>query len=127
MMGSKQRQIAELKALSQLTRLALEARLTDVRRASRACEVTRGALASLTMPTIEPTDDLPFAVQARTDLLYDRWAEHKRTELNLRLARETVRWMEERAVAATAFGRNDVLGRMTEDMQEKHIRQMQRR
>jgi hypothetical protein len=45
---------------------------------------------------------------------YALWADQRRSEINLVLARQTVEWVEARQEAARAFGRNQVLQKLRE-------------
>jgi hypothetical protein len=49
---------------------------------------------------------------ARASLAYGRWADARRRELMVILARETAAALETRAAAAEAFGREQVLRRL---------------
>jgi hypothetical protein len=42
-------------------------------------------------------------------LAYDRWADVRRSELNLVIARQTAEWIETRVEAGTALGRLQAL------------------
>jgi len=112
-------QIGRLRALGKLTELALEARLVKLRRAAELRDATCAALAVLNTPRPAPEGDLPLSALARSNLLYDLWADRQRREMNLKLARETALWLEERADASTAFGRNDVLNRLAHDLKAR--------
>ena len=112
-------QIRQMASLSKLTGLALDLRLASLRKISTARDATRMALAALNAPRPEPEGDIALSAVARSNLLYDQWAERQRRQLTLKLARQTAEWLDERAVAATAFGRNEVLDQLTEDMRVK--------
>ncbi len=112
-------QIRQMASLSKLTGMALDSRLAALRKFSHARDATHAALAALNAPRPEPEGDIALSALARSNLLYDQWAERQRRELNLKLARQTAEWMEQRAVAATAFGRNEVLNQLTDDMRVK--------
>jgi hypothetical protein len=47
-------------------------------------------------------------------VLYERWAEARRAEINLTLARQTAEWIEARDAARQAFGRADALRRLSD-------------
>ena len=119
---SKPAQAAQLKALAGITGMVLEARLAELRRANAACEATRAALVALSATQPAPESDLPLAALARADLLYDRWVEGKRADLNLQLARQTATWLDSRSVAAKAFGRDEVLKRLTEQLDHERAK-----
>lgn len=126
MTKATQGQIRQISALSQLTGLALEARLADLRRAAEMRDETRAAIAALSAPRPEPEGDISMAALARADLLYDQWVDRRRAAMNLQLARQTAAWLEHHAIAATAFGRNDVLSRMSLALQAKLSMQRKR-
>ena len=115
-------QVRQLTALAKLTELALDARLAKLRIAAARRDATRTALDTLNAPRPEPEGDVALSALARSNLLYDQWAEHQRRDLTLKLARDTAHWMEERSGAATAFGRHDVLGRLTDDLKNRLAR-----
>lgn len=112
-------QITQMAALSKLTGLALETRLASLRKISTARDATHAALAALNAPRPAPEGDIALSAQARSNLLYDQWADRQRRELNLKLARQTAEWLEERSGAATAFGRNEVLTQLTVNLKVK--------
>ena len=119
-------QIRKLAGLSQLTELALEARLADLRKAARARDATKAALAELAGPRSIPNAEVSLAAFARADLLYDRWVERRRSEMNLQLARQTAIWLEQRSTTALAFGRNDVLTKLTDQLRNQLSMQSKR-
>ena len=43
---------------------------------------------------------------------YQLWADQRRSDINLTLARQTVTWTEARQDAARAFGRDQALNRL---------------
>jgi hypothetical protein len=47
-------------------------------------------------------------------LRYAGWADARRAEINLRLARQTALWLQAQADARLAFGRADVLRRLSD-------------
>ena len=110
-------QAARMAGLADVAGVILEARLADLRAANALREATQARIAALERRTAPPTDPEMSPVSlARNDLLYDRWVESRRVELNLRLARETAAWHEERARAATALGRTDALRRLEDQL-----------
>ena len=103
----------ELDPLVRTSGLILDLKLADLRRASLACEESRARLADLATGPVET--DLPFSVAAKTGLLYDRWAEARRAEINLTLARQTATWIDARMAARIAFGRAEALRKLAGD------------
>jgi hypothetical protein len=53
--------------------------------------------------------DLEPIVAAQIGLEYERWADARRAELNLVIARQTAAWLEARGEAQAAFGRVQAL------------------
>lgn len=96
--------------LVQISQLVLDLKLAELNRAARARADSRARLADLALPPAET--ELPLAVAAQAGLLYDRWADARRAEINLALARQTAEWIERRDLAAKAFGRAQALRRL---------------
>ena len=101
-----------LRPLVDISRLMLDHRLAALTRAAVAREESKARLAGLSQPSAET--DLPLAVAAQASLLYERWAEARRAEINLTLARQTAEWIEARDAAQRAFGRTDALRRLSD-------------
>ncbi len=101
-----------LRPLVEISRLMLDHRLAALTRAAAAREESKARLAGLSQPP--GTTDLPLAVAAQAGLLYERWAEARRAEINLTLARQTAEWIEARDAARQAFGRADALRRLSD-------------
>jgi hypothetical protein len=90
-----------------VSRLLLDVALSDLETAARACAESRQRIAALSAPPAP--DDLPVAIAARTALRYEVWAEARRAEINLTLARQTAEWLEARSAARRAFGRAEAI------------------
>ena len=101
-----------LRPLVEISQLMLDHKLAALTRAAAAREESRTRLAGLSRPLAET--DLPLAAAAQAGLLYERWAEARRAEINLTLARQTVEWIEARDAARQAFGRADALRRLSD-------------
>jgi hypothetical protein len=79
----------------------------------RACANARNqSLQRLNDLMAKPDDQLSPVASAAAALQYERWAELRRSELNIILSRQTVAWMEARKAAETAFGRSEVLKKL---------------
>jgi hypothetical protein len=92
--------------LAQLARLAgmvRDLRLAELEAAGRARRESRERLAGLTLEPC-PTD-LAAIAAAQAEVRYQAWAEARRAEINLTLARQTAEWMEAQDAARKAFGR----------------------
>lgn len=101
----------ELDRLAALARMVSQARLAELERAVRARDKSRKKLAALNRPLPEGADPLALAPVA---LRHDRWAEARRREINLVLARQTATWLQALEVARGAFGRAEVLRKLAE-------------
>jgi len=101
-----------LRPLVEISRLMLDHKLAALTRATSARDESRARLAGLALPPAQT--DLPLAAAAQAGLLYERWAEARRAEINLTLARQTGEWIEARDAARQAFGRADALRRLSE-------------
>jgi hypothetical protein len=101
-----------LRPLVEISRLMLDHKLAALTRAVSAREESKARLAGLSRPPAET--DLPLAAAAQARVLYERWAEARRAEINLTLARQTAEWIEARDAARQAFGRADALRRLSD-------------
>ncbi len=97
----------DLSRLTELAALTLDHRLGQMRAASQALERSREQLAAIS-EAAKPAD-LPMVVGARAEWAYRRWADQRRSELNLVIARQTAAWLTARDDAKTAFGRREAL------------------
>ena len=105
--------VQRLEALARVSQIMLDMRLAELRAAAAACTATRSTLAEVSLPRAAPENNLAPAALSRAGMLYDRWAEARRAEINLTLARQTAIWLESRDAAAMAFGRDRTLARLT--------------
>jgi post-segregation antitoxin (ccd killing protein) len=97
----------DLTRLASLAGLMLDHRLGQLRSRADALEHSRMQLTAINQ-TNHPAD-LDPVTSARVGLDYERWADARRAELNLVIARQTAAWHEARAEAQTAFGRLQAL------------------
>jgi hypothetical protein len=99
----------QLDKLAQLSRLLLDSRLSALNAAARAKLESEAQLLGLMspLPTAEGVSEIAGALAGLT---YQRWADARRAELNMLLARQTVTWMETRESAREAFGKKQALG-----------------
>jgi hypothetical protein len=98
------RDLARLAGLAQLT---LDHRLASLREAAQSLDQSRMQLRSINAGAAPA--DLPMVAAERVGLTYQRWADVRRSELNLVIARQTADWIEARSAAGTAFGRLQAL------------------
>jgi hypothetical protein len=97
----------QIDRLCTLGSLLLEARLAALQSAAAARAASLARLADLDRPA--PGCDLPEIAAAEVGLRYQRWADQRRADINLTLARQTAEWIEARQEAALAFGKSQVL------------------
>lgn len=98
---------AQLLSLGVLADLMLDSRLSALRAAAEARGASLTRLETLNAPPA--ATDLPAVAEALAGLAYQRWADARRAEINLVLARQTAEWMEARDAARLAFGRKRAL------------------
>ncbi|WP_050527814.1 hypothetical protein [Pseudorhodobacter aquimaris] len=68
---------------------------------------------------VKETPAMDPIAQAQTMLRYEQWADARRAEINITLARQTAEWMEARKDAQRAFGRAQVLGQLQDKLGKK--------
>ena len=102
----------KLRRLARIAALQRDARLDQLRRARIAREASQAALAALDRPM--PDEGVPLVAGALAALRYAAWADARRAELNLQLARQTAHWLQAQADARVAFGRAEVLAQLAE-------------
>lgn len=112
----------QLSQLRQIADLMLDSQLFALRRAARAKAESEARLAGLdrTIPAPASLSEIAAGIAA---LSYQRWADARRAELNVVLARQTVAWTEARDAARLSFGRKQVLqslsGKLAENLAQK--------
>lgn len=99
----------QLAKLGQLANLLLDSRLAVLHAAARAKQQSEAQLAGLRVP-IPVADAVSEIAGALAALQYQRWADARRAELNMLLARQTVTWLEAHDAAREAFGKKQALG-----------------
>lgn len=98
---------AKLARLRQVSQLVLDGKLNALERAARDRQLSLDHLAELNRP--QPASDLPVQIAGEVAMRYQNWADRRRSEINLALARQTAEWVEAREAAARAFGHNQAL------------------
>jgi len=97
---------ASLQRLTALSDLILDTQLAKLQAAAAERYKSLQRLEDL---AAAPSDEANDLTHAATLMRYQRWADARRREINLVLARQTAVWMEARQNAQTAFGRAEVL------------------
>lgn len=96
--------------LAFLADLVLQDRLAKLRKAAAARMQTTAQISALAE---RPAEGLEPLVAAQQSLRYQVWADARRQELNLVLARQTAAWMSAHASATEAFGRAQVIEKLS--------------
>lgn len=97
----------DINALQGISRLLLDHRLSELRASAARRDQSRMQIAALDMPP-EPADLAPVAA-GQVGLRYQQWADTRRSELNILLARQTADWIAARDEARLAFGKLEAL------------------
>ena len=108
---------SDMGRLAEVAQLMLDHRLGQLRTTAAELERSRMQLAALDQPA-RPADLQPVTAE-KVALTYDRWADQRRAELNLVIARQTASWIEARSDAQTAFGRVQALHGLATRLKEK--------
>jgi len=96
--------------LTRMTGLALDVSLSRLKSASRARDSLERQLASLDADRRAVSENVDSAAtRAGADLLWHRWADSRRADLNMALARAHAEENRARRAAARAFGRDQAL------------------
>ncbi len=106
----------KLDQMRQISRLMLDVKLFALEQAARARQTSLDHLAELNKP--HPAPDLNPVVAGEVRVRFEHWADLRRSDINLTLARQTAVWAEARQDAAQAFGRDSVIGKL-QDRQRK--------
>lgn len=101
----------DIARLADLAQVVLDHRLVRLR--STAARLEQSQLQLLAINDAAPAADLEPIVSSRVGLGYERWADIRRAELNLVIARQTADWLDACAEAQTAFGRVQALQSLT--------------
>jgi hypothetical protein len=102
------RKSREISRLAEVAQLMLDHRLGQLRASAAELERSRMQLRSINEAG-RPSDALQPMTAEKVGIAYDRWADVRRSELNLVIARQTAGWIEARSEAQNAFGRVQAL------------------
>lgn len=111
---SRKQDIIRLTDLAQLT---LDHRLGQMRAATQALDRSKTQLAAISEGA-RPAE-LPLVAGAQAEWTYQRWADLRKSELNLVIARQTAACLAARDEAKTAFGRLEALRGLSRRLQEQ--------
>lgn len=104
----------DLSKLQALADLSLDHHLATLRRAADAKLRSEAALAVLARPVTLQQDGFEGVSADLSTLAFQRWADVRRSEINLLLARQTHVWLEAKEDAQRAFGKAEALRRLVE-------------
>ena len=90
--------------------MMLDIHLFALEQAAKARQASLNHLAALNKPPA-PHDLNPITA-GEVAMRYENWADHRRSDINLTLARQTAEWADARYEASLAFGRNAVIGKL---------------
>lgn len=93
-----------LPRLARLAGMIRDLRLAELERAGRARAESRERLAALALAPC--ASDIGAIAAAQAEVRYQAWAEARRAEINLTLARQTAEWLDAQDAARRAFGRS---------------------
>lgn len=108
---------SDMTRLAEVAQLMLDHRLGKLHSAATELERSRMQMAALARES--RPEDLDPVTAEKVALTYDRWADQRRAELNLVIARQTAQWMEARGEAQTAFGRVQALQGLATRLKER--------
>ncbi len=97
----------DMTRLSQITGLILDLKLADLRAAAAKRQHSLDLLESLNTPSV--AIDLSVVATQQAELRYQHWADVRRAEINLLLARQTADMHVARDAAGQAFGKDQAL------------------
>lgn len=93
--------------LTELADLIRDQRLNLLREAAERRDQSLRQIAALERPAAAP--ELSLLTEQLVGLRYQAWADHRRSELNTVLARQSADWLAARDEARQAFGRAEAL------------------
>lgn len=105
---TKQQQLNRLRDIADFV---LERRLAALQVATHAKLQSEVQLCGLAKPHHAPAD-VPPVLAERVALMYQYWADGRRAELNMVLARQTANWIDARHAATEAFGKKRVIEKL---------------
>lgn len=105
----------QIHRLQQVANLMLDLRLNELHAAARQRQESLDRIAGL---NVIHSSDLPPIAAAQAEMLYQRWAEARRAEINQTLARQTAEWMEAQVRARRAFGQTQALEAVREKIRK---------
>lgn len=108
----------DLRRLADVAQLILDHRLGRLRTLAAELDRSRMHLASINANG-RPNNELEPMTAERVGIVYDRWADARRAELNLVIARQTAGWIEARNDAQDAFGRVQALRGLATRLRDK--------
>lgn len=106
---TQHKRIEGLARLLRLSEMVRDRDMALLRSATLAREKSEAHLADLAKPM--RTEGLAPMASALAEIRWQKWADHRKAEINLQLARQIVEWDEARDKACQTFARAEVLRR----------------
>jgi hypothetical protein len=97
----------KMQALGNISALALDQRLAALRQAQAMRQAIVDRIAALELAPVDT--NLSLAAAQKAEVYYQMWADERRKQLNLSLARTTAVVLQAEAEARHVFARNSVL------------------
>jgi hypothetical protein len=110
-------QARDLGRLSDVAQLMLDHKLAELRAAAEQLERSKMQISAINADA-RPAD-LPLGAAEKVGLAYERWADVRRAELNLVIARQTAAWLDAKGEAGTAFGRLQALQGLSRRLKDR--------
>ena len=98
----------QIEKLQHVAALLFDSKLAQLKIIAQAKHETEGHLTDLAQGA-SVTPDMPQISIEVANLRYERWADVRRAELNMTLARQTALWLDARGAAQVAFGKTQAL------------------
>lgn len=99
--------VEKVARLSRLAQMVLDRDLARLAAAARAKAASEANLADLAKP--QDTSGLAPVAAHHAELRWQKWADARRMEINIQLARQTAEWLNARQSARTALARSEAL------------------
>lgn len=107
----------DMTRIAELAQLMLDHRLSQLRMARTELDRSKSQLQAINAAA-EPAD-LPLVAAHTVGMSYQRWADVRRSDLNLVIARQTAGWIGAREEAGAAFGKLQALRGLAEKLNRK--------
>jgi hypothetical protein len=108
---------AALARLAELQSLVLDRQLAALREAE--ARRARSLMQLAALDTAQAPENLQGVAADLVALRYQRWADARRSTLNLQLSQQTADWLEAQAAARLSFGKQVILRALAADKERR--------